>query len=140
MSRFVEPSSRRLFLGTLTSTFALGAAAFTTPGVFAEELELTKTPKQTEGPFYPPKLPLDTDNDLILINDSLTPAVGEIAYVYVIADACAIPGFVIISKNGQLFNFPNRSLSNNRHKIVRSVCWQFSYFSTNVRANGIEVA
>lgn len=42
---------------------------------------LTLTPKQTEGPFYPDKMPLDTDNDLILINDTLTPAVGTIAYL-----------------------------------------------------------
>ena len=49
------------------------------PGAFAEEL--TKTPKQTEGPFYPVKLPLDTDNDLLIINDSITPAVGEITHL-----------------------------------------------------------
>ena len=42
---------------------------------------LTLTPRQTEGPFYPDKMPLDTDNDLIIINDSLTPAVGTIAYL-----------------------------------------------------------
>ena len=42
---------------------------------------LTLTPSQTEGPFYPDKMPLDTDNDLIIINDSLTPAVGTIAYL-----------------------------------------------------------
>ena len=42
---------------------------------------LTLTPKQTEGPFYPDKMPLDTDNDLIIINDALTPAVGTIAYL-----------------------------------------------------------
>lgn len=30
----------------------------------------------TEGPFDPDTLPLDTDNDLILISDRLTPAVG----------------------------------------------------------------
>jgi protocatechuate 3,4-dioxygenase beta subunit len=47
--------------------------------VFAEEL--TRTPKQTEGPFYPNKLPLDTDNDLIIVNDSITPAVGEITHL-----------------------------------------------------------
>ena len=52
---------------------ALGAAVFTVPGVFAEEL--ARTPRQTEGPFYPDKLPLDTDNDLLLLNDSITPAV-----------------------------------------------------------------
>lgn len=55
------------------------ATAMTTPGRFAEEL--TKTPQMTEGPFYPDKLPLDTDNDLLVINDSITPAVGEITHV-----------------------------------------------------------
>jgi protocatechuate 3,4-dioxygenase beta subunit len=40
-----------------------------------------KTPSQTEGPFYPDKLPLDTDNDLLILNDALTPAVGEITHL-----------------------------------------------------------
>lgn len=52
---------------------------FTVPGAFAEEL--IRTPRQTEGPFYPDKLPLDTDNDLIVVNDATTPAVGEITYL-----------------------------------------------------------
>ena len=34
-----------------------------------------------EGPFYPDKLPLDTDNDLLIINDGITPAVGEITHL-----------------------------------------------------------
>jgi protocatechuate 3,4-dioxygenase, beta subunit len=51
----------------------------TKPGAFAEQLVLT--PKQTEGPFYPVKLPLDTDNDLLIVNDSLTAAVGEITHL-----------------------------------------------------------
>jgi protocatechuate 3,4-dioxygenase beta subunit len=67
--------SRRSFLGGI----ALGSAALFAPGAFAEEL--LRTPAQTEGPFYPDKLPLDTDNDLIVINDGLTPAVGEITYL-----------------------------------------------------------
>lgn len=67
--------SRRAFL----SSVALGAAAFTVPGAFAEEL--VRTPRQTEGPFYPDKLPLDTDNDLLIINDAITPAVGEITHL-----------------------------------------------------------
>ena len=62
---------RRSFISTL--------AFFVTPGLMAEALTLT--PKQTEGPFYPDKMPLDTDNDLIIINDSLTPAVGTVAYL-----------------------------------------------------------
>jgi protocatechuate 3,4-dioxygenase beta subunit len=70
-----SPFTRRQFLGGL----AVGASAFSVPGLFAEEL--TRTPKQTEGPFYPDKLPLDTDNDLIVINDTLTPAVGEITHL-----------------------------------------------------------
>jgi protocatechuate 3,4-dioxygenase beta subunit len=67
--------NRRHFLRNLTA----GAALFTVPGLFAEEL--VRTPRQTEGPFYPDKLPLDTDNDLLVINDAITPAVGEIALV-----------------------------------------------------------
>lgn len=66
---------RRLFLGSI----AMGAAAFTVRGAFAEELVIT--PKQTEGPFYPNKLPLDTDNDLLIINDTITPAVGTITHL-----------------------------------------------------------
>jgi protocatechuate 3,4-dioxygenase, beta subunit len=64
---------RRAFLG------ALGATFFTTRGVFADELE--RTPRLTEGPFYPDRLPLDTDNDLLIINDKITPAVGEITHL-----------------------------------------------------------
>lgn len=58
---------------------AFSMAALTTPGLMAEEL--IRTPAMTEGPFYPDKMPLDTDNDLLIINDSLTPAVGEITYL-----------------------------------------------------------
>jgi protocatechuate 3,4-dioxygenase beta subunit len=75
MHNLALPSSRRAFLGSL----ALGAVAFTTRGLFAEEL--VRTPAQTEGPFYPTKLPLDTDNDLLIINDAITPAVGEITHL-----------------------------------------------------------
>lgn len=50
-----------------------------TPGVFAEELELT--PSMAEGPFYPDRLPLDTDNDLLIVNDSINPAVGEVTHL-----------------------------------------------------------
>lgn len=59
--------------------FAMGAAGLWVPGAFAEALTLT--PRQTEGPFYPVDLPLDTDNDLIIVNDSLNAAVGEITHL-----------------------------------------------------------
>jgi protocatechuate 3,4-dioxygenase, beta subunit len=60
-------------------SFLSAVPFFTIPGLMAETLTLT--PKQTEGPFYPDKMPLDTDNDLIVINNALTPAVGTIAYL-----------------------------------------------------------
>jgi|SRR5579862_2953826 len=63
----------------LRGGLALGALAFTTPGVFAEEL--SRTPRLTEGPFYPDRLPLDTDNDLLIVNNSITPAVGEVTHL-----------------------------------------------------------
>ena len=51
--------TRRDFLGTVAlGTVALGASAFVAPGAFAEEL--LRTPRQTEGPFYPDRLPLET--------------------------------------------------------------------------------
>jgi len=66
--------------GLLQSGMALGAMGLLNPGLFAEEL--TRTPRQTEGPFYPDKLPLDTDNDLLIINDSITSAVGEVTHLF----------------------------------------------------------
>ena len=69
--------SRRLFVASAASAAVL--PFWTVKGAFAEEL--TKTPAQTEGPFYPNKLPLDTDNDLLVINDNITPAVGEVTHL-----------------------------------------------------------
>lgn len=66
-------------LGRRQFVAGLGMACIAIPGAFAEALTLT--PSQTEGPFYPDKLPLDTDNDLLVLNDSLTPAVGEVTYL-----------------------------------------------------------
>lgn len=70
--------SRRMFLGS-AAVGVVGSAAFFTPGVFAEQL--IQTPAQTDGPFYPDKMPLDTDNDLLVINDSITPAVGAVTHL-----------------------------------------------------------
>jgi protocatechuate 3,4-dioxygenase beta subunit len=70
---------RRQFLGSMATAVTGASAFFTPPGAFADEL--VRTPRQTEGPFYPDKLPLDTDNDLIVVNDNLTPAVGEVTHL-----------------------------------------------------------
>ena len=77
MSHVQDPAfvSRRRFLqGT-----SAAAALFSVRGLFAEEL--VRTPAQMEGPFYPDHLPLDTDNDLLVINEGITPAVGEITHL-----------------------------------------------------------
>ena len=72
----IGPFDRRHFLHGLS---AAGVAAFTTRGVFAQQV--VETASTTEGPFYPDKLPLDTDNDLLIINDAITPGVGEITHL-----------------------------------------------------------
>jgi protocatechuate 3,4-dioxygenase beta subunit len=75
MSNTAARCNRRGFLLRL----APAAAFWALPGALAEEL--VRTPRQTEGPFYPDHLPLDTDNDLLIVNDALTPAVGEITHL-----------------------------------------------------------
>jgi protocatechuate 3,4-dioxygenase beta subunit len=81
MERWFETASRRSFLRT-TSALAGGLvlpAFWDVRGAYAEAL--TATPRQTEGPFYPNKLPLDTDNDLIIVNDAIAPAIGEVTHL-----------------------------------------------------------
>lgn len=81
MSKGMGSRSRRSFLGNGARGLAglRLASLMPVPDVFAEQLALT--PRQTEGPFYPDHLPLDTDNDLLILNDSLTPAVGTVTHL-----------------------------------------------------------
>ncbi len=67
--------SRRQFLQSLLFT----AVAFKTTGALAEDRVLTS--RQTEGPFYPNRLPMDTDNDLLVMNDSATHAAVEVTHL-----------------------------------------------------------
>jgi protocatechuate 3,4-dioxygenase beta subunit len=74
------PGRREVLRGITAGAAGLaGYGMFGVPGVFAEELSLT--PGQTEGPFYPKTIPLDNDNDLIVVGDSITPAVGQITHL-----------------------------------------------------------
>jgi protocatechuate 3,4-dioxygenase beta subunit len=57
----------------------LGSLLFARRGLFAETL--VQTPAQTLGPYYPDRMPLDQDNDLLVINDNITPAVGQVSWV-----------------------------------------------------------
>jgi protocatechuate 3,4-dioxygenase, beta subunit len=63
----------------LRGSLSLGVLSLWAPGVFAEQL--AATPDMTEGPFYPTRLPLDQDNDLVLVKDSTTPALGEVTHL-----------------------------------------------------------
>ena len=67
-----EGRRRVLRMAALATLFAAR------PGAYADEL--TRTPEQTEGPFFPDRLPLDTDNDLLRITDAATPADGEVTW------------------------------------------------------------
>lgn len=88
MDFFLSQYSRRHFIQQLTvAGLSLPALAvfreemlrFLESGGYAEEL--VRTPSQTEGPFYPDRLPLDTDNDLLIIGKSTTPADGIVTHL-----------------------------------------------------------
>lgn len=68
--------SRRLLLAGLGG----GVLLLASPGVVAELLLLT--PVQTPGPFYPDQLPLDQDNDLLLIGDQPIQASGVVVQLH----------------------------------------------------------
>lgn len=83
MNQIAFFTSRRRFLtGIGGAAVTIGLSRLFERGVFAEELQRRiQTPQVTEGPFYPDHLPLDTDNDLLIVNDSITPAVGEVTHL-----------------------------------------------------------
>jgi protocatechuate 3,4-dioxygenase beta subunit len=61
-----------------------GMAAATAAGVLrplSAAAALLPTPAQTEGPFYPLRLPLDSDNDLVRVAGQPSSAAGTIAHV-----------------------------------------------------------
>ncbi|MEO8170397.1 MAG: protocatechuate 3,4-dioxygenase [Oxalobacteraceae bacterium] len=54
----------------------LGVLACSAQRALAQSL--IATPAQTEGPFYPDRLPLDQDNDLVMVKGHPSPAAGEV--------------------------------------------------------------
>ena len=70
---------RRILRGGL----ALGGltAAGGTFGTLARAA-LVATPRQTEGPFYPRKIPLDSDADLVQVAGREAPATGTVTHVF----------------------------------------------------------
>lgn len=82
---FAPAFTRRNFL----KGFTAGAVTLAGTRLFGEEIarfvesgnyadELVRTASMTEGPFYPDRLPLDTDNDLIIVKPNTNPAIGKI--------------------------------------------------------------
>ncbi len=68
---------RRLLIG---SAGLIGLAAFS-PGRQVWSAEFLRTPRQTEGPFYPLVRPATADNDLIHVPGQSGVAAGEVATV-----------------------------------------------------------
>ncbi|MBC7927990.1 MAG: hypothetical protein H7039_20280, partial [Bryobacteraceae bacterium] len=65
--------SRRRFLATVAGLVCASQKAY--------PQSLTLTPAQTPGPYYPDRLPLDQDNDLLVISDNITNATGQISWL-----------------------------------------------------------
>jgi protocatechuate 3,4-dioxygenase beta subunit len=78
-SRVLLPNRRGFLVQAASGMLMIAGGSLLGSAAFAEEL--LRTPRLTEGPYYPDKLPLDRDNDLIIIGKSLTPAVGQITHL-----------------------------------------------------------
>ena len=64
---------RRMVLGTLAAVAGSPLAALSQ--------SILQTPSQTEGPFYPARLPADQDNDLVVVKGARGIAKGEITHL-----------------------------------------------------------
>lgn len=73
------PNRRGFLTQAASRILMLAGGSLLGSSAFAEEL--MRTPSLTEGPYYPDKLPLDQDNDLIIIGKNLTPAIGQITHL-----------------------------------------------------------
>ena len=71
----MDHQRRRLLVGSVLGFVAV------LPAIRLAAAELTLTPRQSRGPFYPARIPLDSDNDLVMVNGKSRPAKGEITNV-----------------------------------------------------------
>jgi len=65
-----------------TAIVAAGSTLFAAAPLARAATGLIATPPQTQGPFYPPELPLDHDNDLVQVAGTQAHALGQITHVY----------------------------------------------------------
>lgn len=73
------PSRRALLVRGAGLVAATAAPAWLTPAL-AQGLALRPTPSQTEGPYYPVALPVDTDGDLLRTGAAAYPK-GQAAWI-----------------------------------------------------------
>ena len=59
----------------------IGLAAFGVRDGRAQQPRFAPTPRQAEGPFYPPTVPLDSDADLVRVKGSGREAGGDVMYL-----------------------------------------------------------
>ena len=74
-----------------------GLAAIVAPDARAAPA-LVPTPAQTAGPFYPPRLPLDRDADLVVVRGEAARAQGIVTHVrgrVLARDGTPLPGAVV---------------------------------------------
>ncbi len=69
--------SRRRFVVS-----GVAAAGLAVPARVKAAADLMATPRQSEGPFYPDRLPLDTDNDLVSVDGRSDSAGGIVTHVF----------------------------------------------------------
>lgn len=67
---------RRLILN------GLGLASASVVAGAVSAAGLVPTPRQTPGPFYPVRLPIDSDNDLVNVGGRSQPASGTVTHVF----------------------------------------------------------
>src|SRR5436190_10836896 len=95
----MEPMKRFILAAAVLPVLAVLVVHATAPqGDKGSKKPLPPTPAQMEGPFYPDSLPKDTDNDLVLVNDSKMPAKGTITHLsgkVVGANGVPVPNAVV---------------------------------------------
>lgn len=71
------PIDRRLFL--LGGSAALGGLL--SPSLLTAQQQRVLTPSQSLGPFYPPEIPMDRDNDLVQVRGAAAQAQGTVTHI-----------------------------------------------------------
>jgi protocatechuate 3,4-dioxygenase beta subunit len=72
---------RRGFIGLVARSGIIAGGLVACAGGRVAAADPTPTPAQTEGPFYPDKLPLDRDNDLLQVDGATVQAKGVVTHL-----------------------------------------------------------